>query len=144
MTTVAKQNRNRNKNGLMLNNLFDNLFDDDLFGFMLNEPTSAPQYDVIENDNEYILEFMLPGFEKDSVSINVEEDTLFIEGERKADENVKYNRKGSFYGKFKRSFTLPENVETNEIDASFQDGVLSIKLPKRSEKEVSKKSIKIN
>ena len=142
MTTVAKQNRNRN--GLMLNNLFDNLFDDDLFGFMLNEPTSAPQYDVIENDNEYILEFMLPGFEKDSVSINVEEDTLFIEGERKANENVKYNRKGSFYGKFKRSFTLPENVETNEIDASFQDGVLSIKLPKRGEKEVSKKSIKIN
>ena len=144
MTTVPKQNRNRNGNGLMLNNFFDNLLDDDLFGFVLNEPTYAPQYDVIEKDNEYTLEFMLPGFKKDSVSINVDDDTLFIEGERKVDENVKYNRKGSFYGKFKKSFTLPEDVEANNIDASFQDGILSIKLPKRSEKKVSKKSIKIN
>ena len=144
MTTVPKQNRNRNGNGLMLNNFFDNLLDDDLFGFVLNEPTYAPQYDIIEKDNEYTLEFMLPGFKKDSVSINVDDDTLFIEGERKVDENVKYNRKGSFYGKFKKSFTLPEDVEANNIDASFQDGILSIKLPKRSEKKVSKKSIKIN
>lgn len=140
MTTLAKQNRQRNET----NNLVDLFLNDDVFnfGFMSDEATSSPQYDIIENDNNYIIDLMLPGFKKDNISIDVNDGVLIIDGERKMKE-VKYSRKGSFYGKFKKSFTLPENVNINKIDASYNDGILSITIPKEGESKLSK-SIKIN
>lgn len=136
MTTVAKYSKP--KNGMI--SLFDHFFNDDYFNFDLM-PTSnvgEPTYDLIENDNEYILDFMLPGFKKEDVSINVEDDVLTIEGERKVQEKTKYNRKGSFYGKFKRSFTLPEDVLAENIDASYKDGILSVSIPKNEKSKLSK------
>lgn len=134
MTTVAKY---RPKNGTI--DVFDQIFNDDLFGFDLRPTTmSTPTYDIIENENEYIVDLMLAGFKKENVSISVDNNVLTIEGERKAQEKTKYNCKGSFYGQFKKSFTLPENVFSDKIDASFSNGILSISIPKDTKSKLSK------
>jgi HSP20 family protein len=136
MTTVAKYTQPRN--GMI--SLFDHFFNDDFFNWDLMPTTNvaSPNYDVIEKDGEFILDFMLPGFKKEDVSINVEDDVLTIEGERNVQEETKYNRKGSFYGKFKKSFTLPEDVLAEKIDASYKDGILSVSIPKDEKSKLSK------
>lgn len=136
MTTIAKYSKPQN--GMI--SLFDHFFNDDFFNLDLMPTTNkdSPNYDVIEKDDEYVLDFMLPGFKKEDVSINVEDDVLTVEGERKVQEETKYNRKGSFYGKFKRSFTLPENVLAENIDASYKDGILSVSVPKNEKSKLSK------
>lgn len=141
MTTITKYSKP--KNGMV--SLFDHFFNDDLYNWdlMPTTNTATPTYDVIEKDNEYVLDLILPGFKKEDVSINVEDDVLTVEGERKVQEKTKYNRKGSFYGQFKKSFTLPENVLVDNIDASFKDGILSVSVPKNEKSKLNKR-IEIN
>lgn len=117
--------------------LFDLFFDDNFI-----HENKIPDYDIIENDNEFILNMMLPGFEKDKIIIKTEKNSLIIEGEREKDEKTKFIYRKSFYGKFKKSFDLPENVNGDKINASFADGILSLKIPKDSKMELSK-TIKI-
>jgi len=81
---------------------------------------------------------MLPGFKKEDVSIDVDDGVLTVKGERTAQEETIFNRKGSFYGKFEKSFTLPEEVLADEISASFEDGILTLEIPKDVEKKLSK------
>ena len=116
----------------------------DLFfteGLDMPTTTNKPEYDIIEDDSKYQLDLMLSGFDKENVNLKVEENTLIIEGERKIPEENKYSRKGSFFGEFKKSFTLPDNILTDKIDASFKNGILSIEIPKNVEKELSKKIV---
>jgi HSP20 family protein len=144
MTAITKHNRNRNRAN---DSLVDLLFDRNnvLFGssFLPNETDLASQYDIIENDNEYIIEFMLPGFKKENISIDINGNMLTIEGERKVDENTQYNYRGSFYGNIKQSFTLPDDANINNINASHDNGILSIFISKEKNKSSNKK-IKIN
>lgn len=116
--------------------IFDSMFTDDIFKH--DTPKPVPTYDVSENDDRYILDMILAGFNKEDVSIEVEDDTLNIKGERKVQEELKYSRKGSFSGEFVKSFILPEDVLADEIDASFTNGILSIQIPKEVEKKLSK------
>jgi len=134
MTTLMKYKTP--ENGMM--SLFDNFFNDSLFNWDLPARTTSIDYDVIEKDEEYVLDLMLPGFKKEDVSINVENNIMTIEGERKVQEETKYNRKGSFYGHFKKSFTLPEDVLADNIDASYKDGILSLEIPKNEKMKLSK------
>ena len=134
MTTVMKYSKPQN--GML--NILDNFFDDELFNWDVPERTVIPNYDIIENDSEYLIDFSLAGFTKEDVSLNVENDILTIEGERKANEDIKYNRKTTFYGKFKKTFTLPEDVVADKIDASFENGILSIGIPKNEKAKLSK------
>lgn len=136
MTTLAKYKPAFENNFI---NIFDNLLDDsNLFNWDRGINSGVPHYDIVENKDNYSLDFMLAGFNKDDVSINIEKDTLTIEGERKTKEDGKYNYKGSFYGKFKKSFTLPENIIVDKIRASFENGVLSLKIPKDEKAKLSK------
>lgn len=136
MTTLMKYSKPQN--GML--SLFDRFFDEDLFNWNPDIPanTIVPNHDIIEKDNEYLVDFALAGFKKDDVSLNVDNGVLTIEGERKVDEDTKYNRRGTFYGKFKKSFTLPENINSEKIDASFHDGILSIVIPKDEKLKLSK------
>jgi len=146
MTTISKFNTQNHRHGNRPKSLIDLMLNDDEFfgsNFLPNDVTSSPQYDIIENDNEYVVQFMLPGFKKENINIDVNDNTLIIEGERKIDENAKYNYKGSFYGKFSRSFTLSDDIAQNKINASFEDGILTIEIPKEKENKSNKK-IKIN
>jgi len=134
MTTLMKYSKPQNG----MTSLFDRFLDEDIFNWNLPTNNIIPDYDIIEKDNEYLVDFALAGFKREDVSINVDDGVLTIEGERKVDEEIKYTRKGSFYGQFKRSFTLPDNVIIDNIDASFSDGILSVIIPKDEKLKLSK------
>jgi HSP20 family protein len=134
MTTLMKYSKPQN--GML--NILDHFFDDELFNWNTPEKTIIPNYDIVETENEYLVEFGLAGFTKEDVSLNIEDDILTIEGERKSDENIRYTRKGNFYGKFRKTFTLPDNVMTDKIGASWKDGMLRITIPKDEKTKLSK------
>lgn len=92
---------------------------------------SAPM-DVYEKDDSYSLSVDLPGVKKDEVKVEVKDNILTIEGERKRDFKQDHKAKvvGRSYGSFKRSFVLPQSVDANSIEARFEDGVLELHLPK--------------
>lgn len=93
-----------------------------------------PQTDVVENEQAYELQLAVPGFPKDSFKLAVENRTLTISGERKFREEKKearYHQIETSYGRFARSFRLPENVNVEGIEASYADGVLHVTLPKQ-------------
>jgi HSP20 family protein len=94
----------------------------------------APAVDVYENDKAYVVEVDLPGLRKEDVRVTVQDGVLTIQGERRLareEKGVDYHRQERFYGKFLRSFTVPETVDVDRISAEFKDGVLRLTLPKR-------------
>jgi HSP20 family protein len=125
--------------------ILDEFFNDDWFDF-LPRTNSIDNYtplgDVIENDESFTLDLMLPGFEKKDINMKVDENVLSIEAERQKSEKDKYNRVESYFGKWKRSFTLPDHVDVDNINASYENGVLKVTIPKTEEK-VSSKLIEI-
>jgi len=120
--------------------IFDELFDE------THDITSrkCPAHDVIENDDEFIVEMELAGVKKEDISIDTEKGFLTIDAERKRDEKLKYNRKESYVGKYKRSFILPDDVDADGIKAELSDGILTICIPKSVDDTKKKKQIKIN
>jgi len=102
----------------------------------------CPIHDVIENEKEYVIEAMLAGVKKEDVTVDINERRLSIEAVRKEDKDLKYNRKESFTGTYKRSFILPDDADADNIDATMEDGVLTVKIPKLEEPR-SKKKIEI-
>jgi HSP20 family protein len=107
--------------------------DDDV----LNRGDWRPPVDIYENGNhEIVLRAELPGLKREDLDIRVENNTLTLRGERKRDTEVKhesYHRIERTYGAFSRSFSLPTTVNTEKVQATFADGVLTITLPIREE-----------
>jgi len=95
-----------------------------------------PVVDVREEDNLIIIDADLPGMGEEDVKVSVEENVLTISGERKVErqEKDKYHRVERYYGSFARSFTLPSSAEVDKIDASFDKGVLTVKIPTETSK----------
>src|SRR6266852_564157 len=104
----------------------------------------APAVDILETDNELVLKADIPGVDPKDVDIQLENGTLTLKGERKfeREENNKgFHRLERSYGSFVRYFTVPETVESENVRAVFNNGVLTVTLPK---KEVAKpKAIKV-
>jgi len=97
-----------------------------------------PTADVYEEDTHYIIKAELPGIDKKDIHIDFENNTLVLKGERTEDKEVKeenYYRKEMTYGKFQRSFALPEGVNADNIKADYKDGVLKITIPKPETKQ---------
>jgi HSP20 family protein len=95
-----------------------------------------PPVDIEEDNENLVLTAELPGFKEDQIDIQVEGGVLTIRGERTFDdkqEGKNFHRVERSYGQFVRSFTLPNNVDRDNVKASFKDGLLSIELPKREE-----------
>lgn len=92
-----------------------------------------PAADVSENETEYEVALSTPGLAKSDFNIKVENRSLIVSGEKKSVEK-KYNFKESVQGKFVRRFTLPAEVNTDTISASYENGILTIKVPKDAEK----------
>jgi HSP20 family protein len=96
----------------------------------------APPVDISERKDAYLVAVELPGVKADDLEITFEDGLLTIQGERRfahdsADE--KMHRTERYYGAFRRSITLPSHVEADKIEASVQDGVLQIMVPKAPE-----------
>lgn len=104
-----------------------------------------PSLDVYEEKDAVVVKAELPGMKKEDVEVNLAGETLTIKGEKKEDKEVKeddYYRRERSYGSFLRTVALPCEVKSNEIKASFKDGVLEIRMPKTE--EAKKKSIAVN
>ncbi len=121
-------------------NFIDRFFNDDFFEGR-NVSSFSPKVDIIETDKNYEIQFQLPGIKKDEINIDINDDRLTVSGERKM-ENEKneknYRSVESYYGSFSRSFYLPDNVNTEKVDASYKDGILNVVLPKDAKKETKR------
>lgn len=93
----------------------------------------APAMNISETDEEYRVTIELPGTSKDDVEVTVQEGQLTMSGEKKEEEKEEkenYSRVERRYGSFRRSVPLPADVKEEEVEASFKNGVLSVRLPK--------------
>lgn len=103
-----------------------------------------PAVDILEKKDEIEITADLPGFRGDDVDVNVEGGVLTIRGERRfedASEGETYHRVERTYGLFERTFTLPNTIDPEKVEARFKDGVMHVRLPKRE--ELKPRSIKV-
>ena len=103
-----------------------------------------PAVNTREDENNYYIEVDLPGIKKEDVEISLKDNVLTISGERKFKNEVKeedYYKIESAFGKFSRSFTLPENADIENIEAKAENGVLEITIPKVKEDKKAKKIV---
>jgi HSP20 family protein len=122
-------------------------FLDEFFGNSVEYKRSSwtPNMDIHENMKDFTLSMDLPGLSKKEVSLNVDDSVLTIAGERSySDKSADARRIERGYGKFNRSFSLPDNVNASEINASFKNGELIVTLPKTEETLSKSKEIKIS
>ncbi len=106
----------------------------------------TPSVNTREGEHAYHVEVDLPGVKKDDIDVDVKDNIVTISGERKTKKEVKeedYYKVESSYGRFERSFTLPENVDVENIHAESQDGVLEVIIPKLTKSENKSKKIEI-
>ena len=142
-----------NKKGNMFPSVWSDFFDNDNFfnnrWFEKEFEQTLPAVNVKESDGEFNVEFAAPGFNKNDFKINVEENILTISAEKEKEKETKeeegrFTRKEFSYSSFSRSFTLPQTVNTENIDAKYHDGILRLTIPKKEEaKKLPKKEIKV-
>jgi HSP20 family protein len=96
----------------------------------------APPVDIVEEKDRILVTAELPGFKNDEISIQTENGMLTLSGERRFEKETNdkaYHRVERSYGRFVRSFSLPNNVDREKIQARFNDGLLQVELPKRED-----------
>jgi HSP20 family protein len=111
----------------------------------LTTSSFAPAVDVYEDEHKVALKIEVPGIEEKDIDVRVENNTLTVHGERKIEKEEKeenYRRVERQYGSFTRTFTLPQTVDSENVTANYDKGVLKITLPKKA--EAKPKQIKVN
>jgi HSP20 family protein len=104
----------------------------------------VPAVDVYEDEHKVTLKLEVPGVKQDDLDVQVENNTLTIRGERKFEKEEKeenFQRIERRYGSFSRSFTLPNTIDTDSVNANYENGVLKVELAKRE--EAKPKQIKV-
>lgn len=137
MTQLTRRTPSRTLRDLQreVDSIFDQFFDRDRD----EEGTSAvwaPRTDLAETDNAFNLRVDVPGMTKEDISINLQDNTLTISGERsseRTEEGEEYVRVERAFGNFHRTFTLPDAVDQKNIEATYENGVLKISIPKTEE-----------
>ena len=110
-------------------------------------PEWAPVVDIIEDESEYLIKVELPEVQKDDVKVTVENGTLTISGERKAEKEQKgrrFHRVERFFGRFERSFAVPDDTDSEHVKAEFKDGVLWIRLAKSEKARPKQIEVKVS
>ncbi len=102
----------------------------------------SPQMDISERDNAYLISVDLPGVKQADVNLRVDDDTLVISGSRARETRGEGQYFERQYGEFSRAVTLPKEIKQEAIEASFEDGVLQVVLPKQKAKESTMIKIK--
>jgi HSP20 family protein len=106
----------------------------------------SPKIDISEKGNQLVIDAEISGIKKEDLKITLQDNILTIEGEKKNVSDVnetKYFLTERSYGTFKRSFTLPEEVDSEKVNAKFENGLLKITLEKVVEKAPEEKIIKV-
>lgn len=126
--------------------MISDLFDDDWLKSRLTNGDWSPAVNVIDNEDSYEVELAVPGLKKDDFSASIENGVLTItaKSEKESEEKKKnYTRKEFSSRSFTRSFTLPDNVKEEDVEAKYTDGVLKVKLAKTEKVAPSKKQVAI-
>jgi len=130
----------------IVDEFFGRDFMPDLFEFQTG--VNLPSVNIIEGKDDYKIEVAAPGLEKKDFRIDLDNNVLTITSERedkKEEEKERYMRREFSYSSFKRSFALPQSVDSANISATHKDGILSIMIPKKEEAKVKPtKQIDIN
>jgi len=124
------------KRNMLFPALMNEIFKPDWFGGMENLDNTFPAVNIKENEKDFELELAIPGQKKDDFNIEVDHDVLTISMESKSENETSeenYTRKEFSYTSFKRSFTLPETINEDKINATYVDGILKFTLPKKEE-----------
>jgi HSP20 family protein len=111
----------------------------------LTTSTFAPAVDVYEDEHNVTLKIEVPGIDEKDIDVRIENNTLTVQGERKFSKEEKeenFRRVESRYGSFTRTFTLPNTVDSERVEAHYDKGVLKVQLAKKS--EAKPKQIKVN
>lgn len=155
LVTVPKNgsltNTNSNVNFPTWSNWLDDLFNRDLpsvFTSNFNTGITLPKVNIKETADAFMVEMAVPGLKKSDFHIDLDNQVLSISTETKEEKeqnNEIYTRREFGYSSFKRTFTLPETVDDKKINASYNEGILSILLPKKDEaKQKPARTIKIS
>jgi len=146
--TLVKSNKKEELFPSLLSDFFDA---DKFFGnrwFEKEFNHSLPAVNIKEDGKQFDIEFAAPGFAKSDFKIDVDQNVLTVSAEKKEEKNEdtkRFTRKEFSYNTFSRSFTLPQTVNADKIDAKYSDGLLHLQIPKKEEaKALSKKQIKID
>ncbi len=132
---------------------FDQFFNDRFFSSLFRDTERSLDYegwslaaDIYETSDELAYTVELPGFEKDQIEISVNDGRLTVSGERKfkEDEDTKYHQINRSYGSFCHSFRLPNSVDSGKISANLESGVLTLKLPKKTEAKPRQIKVSVN
>ena len=135
MTQLTRRTPNRTLRDLQreVDSIFDQFFggsDDD------TSAVWAPRTDLSETDDAFRIRLDVPGMQKDDITINLQNNTLTVSGERssgRTEEGEEYVRVERAFGNFHRTFTLPDAVDPKHVEASYDEGVLTINVPKTEE-----------
>ena len=110
--------------------MFDEFFND----FFNVKPMSVPPHNIMETENDFQIEFSVPGSNKKDFEIEVENDNIkIIKKKEDSDTTNSYSRKEFNYSFFEKSFYLPESIDQSKISSKYDNGILRISLPKKNE-----------
>jgi HSP20 family protein len=116
-------------------------------GDFFNEGMTIPPVNVSETSKEFKMDLSVPGMKRDDFKVNIENGALTISSEKeeeKKEDDKNYKRREYSYNKFSRTFQLPENVDENNINAKYDNGILQVTIPKKEVTQTKpKKEIKV-
>lgn len=116
---------------------------DDIFGDLDYVENKIMKTDIKEHKDNYSIMIDLPGYNKDDIKISIDDGYLTINAKMSKDEEEKekgrFIRRERYFGECSRSFYVGDNVEVDDIKASFKNGALSLEIPKKEQKEISEK-----
>lgn len=144
--TLVKFNPEKKNNALMpgFNDVLDSIFNDTFFSDRM--VTRVPAANISETADHYLVEMAAPGLKKEDFQLNLERNLLSISVEKRnedREERGNFTKREYSYSSFVRSFTLPESADENGIQATYNDGILAILIPKREEAKTIRRQIEI-
>lgn len=148
MTLVRTSNRNYPSFPSFFNHLMGDKWMDWTNSNYSDTNTSLPAVNIRENDNDYLIEVAAPGMSKNDFKVNLDNDTLTISSDKK-DEGLKkdecYTKREFSYQSFQRTFSINERVVDGEkIEAKYENGILTIQLPKKEEVKPKSRKIEVS
>lgn len=144
--TLVKFNSDKKNNPLMpgFNDVFDSIFNDTFFSDRM--VTRVPAANISETADHYHIELAAPGLKKQDFKLNLDRNILNISVEQQSEnaaEQRNYSKREFSYSSFVRAFTLPDSANSDDIDATYSDGVLKIDIAKKEEAKAVRKQIEI-
>ena len=116
------------------------------FGEELKEGVWQPPVDIYEDEDSVVIKAEVPDVDQKDIEVRIENNTLTLKGERKHSSEIKkenYYRVERYFGQFQRSFSLPQSINQDKVQASCEKGILTITLPKREEVKPKQISVEV-